>query len=89
MPQEIVWLMGSPAAGKGTHSESIIKARGLTNPPIIISDLLKSGEFQEKINKGELICKIYNTQEDFSGCRSTRTFINKTFTMQSERWCIS
>ena len=54
MPQEIVWLMGSPASGKGMHSDSILRARGITNPPISISDLLRTNN-QSKMDKGELV----------------------------------
>ncbi|EPZ32347.1 hypothetical protein O9G_002187 [Rozella allomycis CSF55] len=64
MPSEIVWLMGnlhsyhqvkgSPASGKGTHSDSIMRARGIHNQPIIISELLMA-KYKDKIDKGELI----------------------------------
>ena len=39
-PKEIILLGGAPGAGKGTHTRFIMAARGLTCPPIVISDLL-------------------------------------------------
>jgi hypothetical protein len=54
IPSELVFLMGSPASGKGTHALSIMKARGITNPVVVISDLLKN-TYRDKIDKGEMI----------------------------------
>ena len=39
-PKEIILLGGAPGAGKGTHTRFINLARGLTCPPIVISELL-------------------------------------------------
>ena len=36
--------MGAPGAGKGTNTPFIHKIRGLTTPPIVMSDLLTSPE---------------------------------------------
>ncbi|CAG8480846.1 14948_t:CDS:10 [Gigaspora rosea] len=55
LPREIIWLMGAPGSGKGTHTDLILKARGITNPPICMSALLTSPDFQEQINKGKMI----------------------------------
>ncbi|MFT5123391.1 MAG: adenylate kinase [Candidatus Omnitrophota bacterium] len=43
-PKEIILLGGAPGSGKGTHTSFIMKARGLTCPPIVVSDLLSSPE---------------------------------------------
>ncbi|MDV7395957.1 hypothetical protein RZS08_31485, partial [Arthrospira platensis SPKY1] len=43
-PKEIFWLNGAPGAGKGTHTEFIMRFRHLTARPIVVSDLLKSPE---------------------------------------------
>lgn len=42
--KELILLGGAPGSGKGTNSGFISKARGLTCPPIIISDLLSTPE---------------------------------------------
>ncbi len=38
--KELILLGGAPGAGKGTNTEFIAKARGLTCPPIVVSSLL-------------------------------------------------
>ena len=43
-PKEIILLGGAPGAGKGTNTEFIMKARGFTCPPIVVSALLDSPE---------------------------------------------
>ncbi len=43
-PKELILLGGAPGAGKGTHTRFVMKARGLTCPPIVISDLLVTPE---------------------------------------------
>ncbi|EMI42458.1 nucleoside monophosphate kinase [Rhodopirellula sp. SWK7] len=42
--KELILLGGAPGSGKGTNSEFIAKVRGLTCPPIIVSDLLNTPE---------------------------------------------
>ncbi|KAG0348214.1 hypothetical protein BG004_005691 [Podila humilis] len=54
-PKEIIWLMGAPGSGKGTHTPAILRARGITNPPISMSSLLSTPECQDLINKGLMI----------------------------------
>ena len=54
IPSELVFLMGSPASGKGTHAQAIMNARGITNPVVVISDLLKNN-YKDSIDKGEMI----------------------------------
>ncbi|KAI9022756.1 hypothetical protein CLU79DRAFT_835121 [Phycomyces nitens] len=59
LPREFIFLMGAPGSGKGTHTPSILKARGITNPPIIVSQLLQSPECKELINQGQMISDRY------------------------------
>ena len=42
--KELILLGGAPGSGKGTNSEFIAKARGLTCPPIVVSELLNTPE---------------------------------------------
>lgn len=42
--KEIILLGGAPGSGKGTNTEFIAKARGLTCRPIVVSELLNSPE---------------------------------------------
>ncbi|KAF9532724.1 hypothetical protein BGW38_010507, partial [Lunasporangiospora selenospora] len=51
-PKEIIWLMGAPGSGKGTHTPAILRSRGITNPSISMSSLLSTPECKEQINKG-------------------------------------
>ncbi|KAI7865839.1 hypothetical protein BDF14DRAFT_1820146 [Spinellus fusiger] len=59
LPREFIFLMGAPGSGKGTHTPSILKARGITNPPISVSQLLQSPECKELINQGQMISDRY------------------------------
>ncbi|RCH97881.1 hypothetical protein CU097_013847 [Rhizopus azygosporus] len=54
LPREIIFLMG-----KGTHTPSILRARGITNPPISVSQLLQTPECKELINQGQMISDRY------------------------------
>ncbi|KAF9984784.1 hypothetical protein BGZ75_003679 [Mortierella antarctica] len=54
-PKEIIWLMGAPGSGKGTHTPAILRARGITNPSISMSSLLATPECKDLINKGLMI----------------------------------
>lgn len=54
-PKEIFWLNGAPGAGKGTHTEFIMRFRHLTARPIVVSDLLKSPEAQKMKDAGMLV----------------------------------
>ena len=42
--REIILLGAAPGAGKGTNTSFILKTRGLTCPPIVVSELLDSPE---------------------------------------------
>jgi adenylate kinase len=43
-PKELILLGGAPGSGKGTHTKYIMTVRGLTCPPIVISELLVTPE---------------------------------------------
>ncbi|CAO3598493.1 unnamed protein product [Absidia cylindrospora] len=51
--------MGAPGSGKGTHTPSILRARGITNPPISVSQLLQTPECKDLINQGQMISDRY------------------------------
>ncbi|KAI9304907.1 hypothetical protein BJ944DRAFT_266082 [Cunninghamella echinulata] len=59
LPREFIFLMGAPGSGKGTHTPSILRSRGITNTPISISDLLQTPECKELINQGQMISDRY------------------------------
>jgi adenylate kinase len=50
-PKELILLGGAPGSGKGTNTAFIRRIRGISAPPIVISDLLDSPEAQ-KIKAG-------------------------------------
>jgi adenylate kinase len=54
-PKEIILLGGAPGSGKGTHTRFIMKARGLTCPPIVMSQLLNSPEAQKIKSLGRMV----------------------------------
>jgi adenylate kinase len=54
-PKEIILLGGAPGAGKGTNSDFIAKARGLTCGPVVISALLNSPEAQRLKDAGNMV----------------------------------
>jgi adenylate kinase len=54
-PQHSLILLPFNRSGKGTHTPSILRARGITNPPISISNLLDTPECKELINRGQMI----------------------------------
>ncbi len=54
-PKEIILLGGAPGAGKGTHTQFINQARGLTCPPIVISDLLTTPEMEKLKAHGMMV----------------------------------
>ncbi len=53
--KELILLGGAPGAGKGTNTRFIAKARGLTCPPIVISDLLNTPEAQRIKEAGGMV----------------------------------
>jgi len=54
-PKEVILLGGAPGAGKGTHTRFILRSRGLTQPPIVISDLLVTPEAQKIKDQGGMV----------------------------------
>jgi adenylate kinase len=54
-PKEIILLGGAPGAGKGTQTEFINEARGLTCPPIVISELLRTPEMEKLKAQGLMV----------------------------------
>jgi adenylate kinase len=54
-PKEIILLGGAPGAGKGTQTEFISDARGLTCPPIVISELLTTPEMEKIKAQGGMV----------------------------------
>jgi len=53
--KEIILLGGAPGSGKGTNTKFILRARGLTCKPIVVSDLLNSPEAQRIKESGNLV----------------------------------
>ncbi|MEC9094231.1 MAG: nucleoside monophosphate kinase, partial [Planctomycetota bacterium] len=54
-PKELILLGGAPGAGKGTQTNFIMKARGLTCPPIVVSSLLNSPEAKRIKDRGGMV----------------------------------
>lgn len=54
-PKEFILLGGAPGAGKGTNTSFILKTRGLTCPPIVISALLDTPEARRIKDAGGMV----------------------------------
>ncbi len=54
-PKELILLGGAPGSGKGTHTIFIMRARGLTCPPIVISHLLNTPEAKAIKDRGQMV----------------------------------
>jgi len=54
-PKELILLGGAPGAGKGTHTQFIMKARGLTCQPIVVSSLLDTPEMEALKDRGQMV----------------------------------
>jgi adenylate kinase len=54
-PKEIILLGGAPGAGKGTNTRFIMRARGFTCPPIVVSELLDSPEAKRVKDGGGMV----------------------------------
>jgi len=54
-PKEIILLGGAPGAGKGTQTAFINEVRGLTCPPIVVSDLLTTPEMERVKAQGGMV----------------------------------
>ena len=54
-PKEIMWLGGAPGSGKGTNTPFILRERGFTAPPIVMSDLLDAPEMRALKDRGQFV----------------------------------
>lgn len=54
-PKEIILLGGAPGSGKGTNTAFILKARGLTCDPIVVSALLDTPEAKKIKDAGGMV----------------------------------
>jgi adenylate kinase len=54
-PKEIILLGGAPGAGKGTNTQFILRARDLTCPPVVVSELLASPEARRIKDSGGMV----------------------------------
>jgi len=54
-PKEIILLGGAPGSGKGTNTDFILKARGLTCEPIVVSALLDTPEARRIKDAGGMV----------------------------------
>jgi len=54
-PKEIILLGGAPGSGKGTQTQFISESRGLTCPPIVISELLTTTEMERIKAQGGMV----------------------------------
>jgi adenylate kinase len=54
-PKEIILLGGAPGSGKGTQTQFISESRGLTCPPIVISELLTTPEMEQIKAQGGMV----------------------------------
>jgi adenylate kinase len=54
-PKEIILLGGAPGSGKGTNTDFITKARGLTCEPIVVSSLLDTPEARRIKDAGGMV----------------------------------
>lgn len=54
-PKELILLGGAPGAGKGTQTQFILNARGLTCSPIVVSELLNSPEAKKIKDEGKMV----------------------------------
>jgi adenylate kinase len=54
-PKEMILLGGAPGAGKGTQTRFISETRGLTCPPIVVSELLTTPEMEKIKAQGVMV----------------------------------
>jgi adenylate kinase len=54
-PKEIILLGGAPGSGKGTNTNFILKARGLTCEPLVVSALLDTPEAKKIKDSGGMV----------------------------------
>lgn len=54
-PKEVILLGGAPGSGKGTNTEFIRKVRDISEPPIVVSELLSSPEAEAIKAQGGMV----------------------------------
>src|ERR1700712_5919776 len=54
-PKEVILLGGAPGAGKGTNTDFIRELRGITAPPIVVSQLLDTPEARQIKSQGGMV----------------------------------
>ncbi len=54
-PKEVILLGGAPGAGKGTNTEYICGVRDISEPPIVVSELLDSSEARAIKARGGMV----------------------------------
>ena len=54
-PKELILLGGAPGAGKGTQTDFLMNARGLTCRPIVVSELLVTPEAEKIKDQGGMV----------------------------------
>jgi adenylate kinase len=54
-PRELILLGGAPGAGKGTNSDFMRKVRGISAPPIVVSQLLETPEARAVKARGGMV----------------------------------
>ncbi|RYD18567.1 MAG: nucleoside monophosphate kinase, partial [Verrucomicrobiaceae bacterium] len=54
-PKELILLGGAPGSGKGTNTAFICQVRGISSPPIVISQLLDSPEARKIKSNGGMV----------------------------------
>jgi adenylate kinase len=54
-PKELILLGGAPGAGKGTNTDFIRELRGITAPPIVVSQLLDTEEARQIKARGGMV----------------------------------
>ncbi len=54
-PKELILLGGAPGSGKGTQTRFIMQARGLTCPPVVVSQLLTTPAAQKIKDAGQMV----------------------------------
>ena len=54
-PKEILWLGGAPGAGKGTNTPFIMRQRGITAAPIVMSAILDTPAMRALKDQGRMV----------------------------------
>ena len=54
-PKELILLGGAPGAGKGTNTDYIRKVRDISEPPIVVSELLDTPEARAIKSRGGMV----------------------------------